>query len=209
MSKKGFFVPSAPIDVFSINADVKEPVPGSADATGIPGMPTFYERENIRYPGDEIGYTAPDVWHISPQISNIPYNDIIPKIPRQGYNVFSDEEKHLIAEDNAISDVQHQMPQMLAEFLKIQALQLETFCKKQLDYGPGNIALDGNPNENDDDRMGSLRGIVIRMNDKIQRLVNLVVKNQSTQNESIEDSFLDVSVYGIIALIVSKRRWGI
>jgi hypothetical protein len=47
------------------------------------------------------------------------------------------------------------------------------------------------------------------MNDKINRLLNLVVKNdEKAQNEPITDSFMDVSVYGIMSQIVSKGKWG-
>jgi hypothetical protein len=47
------------------------------------------------------------------------------------------------------------------------------------------------------------------MNDKINRLKQLVVLGkQDLVNESIQDSFSDLSVYGIIAQIVSRGKWG-
>ena len=46
------------------------------------------------------------------------------------------------------------------------------------------------------------------MNDKVQRLLNLVVKhNREAQNESVEDAFGDLSVYGVIARIVANGKW--
>jgi len=54
----------------------------------------------------------------------------------------------------------------------------------------------------------SITGLIIRMNDKIQRLLNLVVKhNRSPQNESVEDAFGDLTVYGTIARIVAEDKW--
>jgi hypothetical protein len=48
-----------------------------------------------------------------------------------------------------------------------------------------------------------------RMNDKIQRLKQLVLLGQDdTVGESIQDSYQDLSVYGIIAQIVSRGKWG-
>ena len=45
--------------------------------------------------------------------------------------------------------------------------------------------------------------------DKIQRLMNLVVKhNRDAQNEPVMDAFKDLSVYGIIAQIVDNGKWG-
>ena len=52
--------------------------------------------------------------------------------------------------------------------------------------------------------------LVIRINDKIQRLLNLVVTHdREAQNEPVEDAFKDLSVYGIIAQIVRNGKWGI
>ena len=46
------------------------------------------------------------------------------------------------------------------------------------------------------------------MNDKIQRIKNLLMNNQKVNNEPLEDSFLDVSNYGIMATIVKNGKWG-
>jgi hypothetical protein len=47
------------------------------------------------------------------------------------------------------------------------------------------------------------------MNDKIQRLKQLVVLSKKDNvGEAIEDTFQDMSVYGIIAQIVSSGKWG-
>ena len=51
------------------------------------------------------------------------------------------------------------------------------FCKKQLNYGPNNISL-GTECKNDDDVRLSLQGLWFRMNDKINRLKQLVLLNK-------------------------------
>jgi len=48
------------------------------------------------------------------------------------------------------------------------------------------------------------------MNDKIQRLKTLLMSNRThaVQGEPMEDAYLDVSNYGIMATIVKKGLWG-
>jgi nitrogen fixation NifU-like protein len=84
------------------------------------------------------------------------------------------------------------------------------FCKKQYDYGGGNINLGGDL-EDDDDRMFALTALVIRMNDKVNRLKNIIVKhrgNNAVADETYLDAFRDLSIYGIIAQLVSEKEWG-
>lgn len=72
---------------------------------------------------------------------------------------------------------------------------LETFIQKHKDYGKGNI-LD----------TGEL-GIIFRVNDKVNRLKNLLSKNQDPANESINDTWMDIAVYGIIALLLRNGKF--
>jgi hypothetical protein len=48
------------------------------------------------------------------------------------------------------------------------------------------------------------------MNDKIQRLKNLLMsgRENAVENEPMEDAYLDVSNYGIMATIVGRDKWG-
>ena len=109
---------------------------------------------------------------------------------------------------DAISYIEQEYPETAKEFQKIQFEQWATFCKKQMDYGPSNIAM-GTALKTKEDRRLSLIGIIVRINDKIQRLMNLVVKhNRDAQNEPVMDAFKDLSVYGIIAQIVDNGKWG-
>ena len=83
-----------------------------------------------------------------------------------------------------------------------------TFCRKQFDYGPGNIAM-GTSLKNEEEVNIALLGIIVRLNDKINRLVNLSTKhNFEAQNEPIEDAFLDTAIYAAMALIVKNQKWG-
>ena len=116
----------------------------------------------------------------------------------------------LIIDDNmdAIKYNEKEYPETAKEFQKIQFEQWSTFCKKQMDYGPSNIAM-GTSLKTKEDRRLSLIGLIVRINDKIQRLMNLVVKhNRDAQNEPVMDAFKDLSVYGIIAQIVDNGKWG-
>lgn len=75
----------------------------------------------------------------------------------------------------------------------------ELLVKKQLDYGPKNIA--SAPG-------GALNGLLVRMHDKIARLNHLIYEVKDTpKNESIEDSFIDLLNYSAIALMVLRGKW--
>ena len=109
---------------------------------------------------------------------------------------------------NLIKRICDTTPETCNEFKRLQAEQYETFCKKQYDYGQHNITL-GMDLSDPDNRHLSITAIIIRINDKIQRLFNLVLKRKAkAQNEPVEDAFKDLSVYGIIAQIVSNGKWG-
>jgi hypothetical protein len=76
-----------------------------------------------------------------------------------------------------------------------------------MDYGPGNISV-GTSLQTKDDIKLSLTGLWFRINDKIQRLKQLVVLGKEDNvGESLEDTFQDLSVYGIIAQLVSNGKW--
>ena len=47
------------------------------------------------------------------------------------------------------------------------------------------------------------------MNDKIQRLKTLLLSGrEAAAGEPLEDAYLDVSNYGIMATIVKNGKWG-
>ena len=106
-----------------------------------------------------------------------------------------------------IKEIEEKYPEMTKEFKKIMRDQYETFCKKQSNYGPDNIAL-GKDLSKEEDRKLSQMGLWFRMNDKIQRLKQLVLLGKpDTVGEAIEDTYQDLSVYNIIAQIVIRGKW--
>ena len=110
-------------------------------------------------------------------------------------------------EPEIVKQVEEMYPETCDEFKRIMYTQYELFCKKQLNYGPGNISV-GTSLETDDDVKLSLTGLWFRMTDKINRLKQLVVLGQPDKvGESINDTYMDLSVYGIIAQIVSNKKW--
>lgn len=79
--------------------------------------------------------------------------------------------------------------------------------KKNADYGTGNIALTG------------LIGVIVRMSDKMSRLLNLqgfkfnitdTSYNGETdaQNEAVDDTLLDMAGYALIGMLVKMGVWG-
>ena len=98
---------------------------------------------------------------------------------------------------------------MTAEFRKLQREHYELFLHIQHDYGPGNISV-GTQLQTPEEIQLSLTGLCFRMNDKIQRLKNLLMsgRENAVENEPMEDAFLDVSNYGIMATIVKNGKWG-
>ena len=108
----------------------------------------------------------------------------------------------------ATSFIEKQYPETAKEFKRLQDEQYELFCKKQMDYGPSNIAM-GTDLSTDEQKRLSKIGLIVRINDKVQRLINLVVKNnREAQNEPTIDAFKDLACYGIIAQIVQNGKWG-
>jgi len=110
-------------------------------------------------------------------------------------------------EESAVEFCEREFPEMMGEFKKIQSEMYETFCKKQRNYGPGNISV-GTSLQTKEDVKLSLTGLWFRINDKVQRLKQLVVLGQPDEvGESIQDTYQDLSVYGIIAQLVSRGKW--
>ena len=67
--------------------------------------------------------------------------------------------------------------------------------EKNRDYGPGNISAFGE------------RGVIVRANDKIERLKTLVWGERSPEHEKVEDTWLDLANYGVIGLMCHRGIW--
>ena len=109
---------------------------------------------------------------------------------------------------DAVEFIEANYPETAYEFQRLQDEQYAMFCRKQMDYGPSNIAMGTDLTTPDQIRL-SLIGLIVRINDKVQRLINLVVKNnREAKNEPTIDAFKDLSCYGKIAQIVDNGKWG-
>jgi|TARA_R110000822_G_scaffold82989_2_gene195885 hypothetical protein len=108
-----------------------------------------------------------------------------------------------------VTMMEQEWPQMTEEFKRLQREQYILFCHKQHDYGPGNISV-GTQLQTKEEVHLSLTGLWFRMNDKIQRLKTLLMGNKTNavEGEPMEDAYLDVSNYGIMATIVKNGKWG-
>ena len=110
--------------------------------------------------------------------------------------------------EDIITMMEREWPVMTAEFRRLQREQYELFLHKQHDYGPGNISV-GTMLQTPEEIKLSLTGLWFRMNDKIQRLKTLLMNDRaSAVDEPLEDAYLDVSNYGIMATIVKNEKWG-
>ena len=110
-------------------------------------------------------------------------------------------------DSNPVKWLEEHYPTMTNEFKRIQGEQYKLFCRKQYDYGPMNIAMGTDLSKMEDIKL-AITALVVRINDKITRLINLVIKNdREGLNESVDDSFVDLSVYGVIAQIVRNKKW--
>lgn len=74
----------------------------------------------------------------------------------------------------------------------------QVLVSKQRDYGPHNIGRAPG---------GPINGLLVRMNDKMERIKNLYYGNTDAQHESLEDSFVDIANYAVICLMVQRGKW--
>tara|TARA_R100000234_G_scaffold93536_1_gene61746 strand:+ start:392 stop:805 length:414 start_codon:yes stop_codon:yes gene_type:complete len=110
---------------------------------------------------------------------------------------------------SVVGQMEKEWPEMTREFKKIQREQYELFLHKQHDYGPGNISV-GTQLQTREEIKLSLTGLWFRMNDKLQRVKTLLLNDRQSavKDEPLEDAYLDVSNYGIMATIVGRGKWG-
>ena len=87
--------------------------------------------------------------------------------------------------------------------------EYKLFINKQYDYGPTNISV-GQDLSKPEGRAVAKAGLVFRIHDKVQRLINLIVKKKTDDsvNEPIVDAWKDSSLYCKIAQIVDSGAWG-
>jgi len=71
---------------------------------------------------------------------------------------------------------------------------LQMFLKKHQDYGKGNILANGELD------------IAMRITEKVERAKHLLVTNQEPQNETLDDTWIDIAVYAVIGVLF-RRGW--
>lgn len=84
--------------------------------------------------------------------------------------------------------------------------QFELFAKKHLDYGMHNVSAGTNLDTPDEIEF-AMTGLWYRLSDKINRWKNMIISGRKAQNETIIDTFQDVTNYGIIAQLVKRGMW--
>lgn len=109
---------------------------------------------------------------------------------------------------SAVEQLDKEYPTIAAGYRMIQQEQFELFAKKMIDYGLDNISM-GTQLSTPEDKKLSLTAIWIRCNDKMNRLKNLVIKNNKpfVENESVIDSYMDLVNYNIISQLIHKDLW--
>jgi hypothetical protein len=90
--------------------------------------------------------------------------------------------------------------------MEIMESQLELFSKKHLDYGMGNISA-GTQLVNQDEIDFAMTGLWYRISDKVNRWKNMIITKRKPENETLIDTFQDLTNYGIIAQLVATDRW--
>ena len=89
--------------------------------------------------------------------------------------------------------------EMGREYLRAILPLAQLMDRKQQDYGSSNISLNGE------------LGVMIRCQDKVSRLRNLLLKemkgNTVTNFEGVEDSWADLANYGVIGLLLRRDKW--
>ena len=97
-------------------------------------------------------------------------------------------------------------PTIYNAYQEIVDEQFELFCKKHLDSGMHNVSAGTNLDTQDEIEF-AMTGLWYRLSDKINRWKNMIISGRKAQNETLIDTFQDVTNYGIIAQLVKRGLW--
>ena len=89
-------------------------------------------------------------------------------------------------------------PPLIVDAMETARKAVNLLVKKHDDYGPANIS---------DAPGGPLNGLSVRLHDKVARLNHLLSNGKEPRNETIEDTFIDILNYALIALLVLDGKW--
>lgn len=118
----------------------------------------------------------------------------------------SREISNALSPPTAVDILKKEYPIIYKGYQQIVEEQFELFAKKHLDYGMHNVSA-GTNLETDDEVEFAMTGLWYRLSDKINRWKNMIISGRKAQNETLIDTFQDVTNYGIIAQLVSRGMW--
>ena len=102
--------------------------------------------------------------------------------------------------------LKNEYPTIYQGYQSIIDEQFELFARKHLDYGMHNVSA-GTNLENSDEVEFAMTGLWYRLSDKINRWKNMIISGRKAQNETLIDTFQDITNYGIIAQLVKRGLW--
>ena len=102
--------------------------------------------------------------------------------------------------------LEREYPTIYKAYKDIADEQFELFAKKHLDYGMGNVSA-GTQLVNEEETEFAMTGLWYRLSDKINRWKNMILTGRKAQNETLIDTFQDITNYVIISQIVFKGLW--
>jgi len=97
-------------------------------------------------------------------------------------------------------------PLIYETYVEVMDEQFELFAKKHLDYGMGNVSA-GTQLVNEEEKEFAMTGLWYRLSDKINRWKNMILTNRKAENETLIDTFQDITNYGIISQLVFNDKW--
>jgi len=103
-----------------------------------------------------------------------------------------------ISDQSAKDILKSEYPTIYNAYKEIADEQFELFAKKHLDYGMGNVSA-GTQLVNQEETEFAMTGLWYRLSDKINRWKNMILTDRKAQNETLIDTFQDITNYGIIS----------
>lgn len=98
----------------------------------------------------------------------------------------------MIGAAEAAGEKSNQIPASVVAFKEIAKGMIETFVKKNHDYG--------NSFDKSLDKFGFVASVV-RMGDKMNRIESLIYKSSLVKDESIRDTLLDLANYAVMTVM--------
>jgi len=106
----------------------------------------------------------------------------------------------------AVEILKEEYPTIYHGYKSIIDEQFELFAKKHLDYGMHNVSAGTNLDTADEVEF-AMTGLWYRISDKVNRWKNMIISGRKAQNETLIDTFQDITNYGIISQLVKKGMW--